>query len=357
MKKGKDAGNSTSDKPNKKRSFEKLGGKTLAEWIKDLQNRDPSVRRDAIQAVQFYGEDSCDAVPQLVRILSYEKDVALRINAAGVLRNVEVLNRDVPSVVKALAWLIDNPQLNLRYTAIGTIARFEDDAVEAIPKLVFATRDQGSWEVRQAACYALARVGANKKGNPADPRVTKALIDVIQTDPAAKVRLEACMYLGLLNQPHPKLKNALQTALLKQLRDPDKGVVVWAYFGLINTGGGVTKGYRDAMNAMLKKGDVPTKMHVLNALARLGREAKPHLKNMIDALEDSDPMVACTACMVLAHLSEHVGGPAAEKAINDMIARKGTEEVVKFAGKRALAMIRGNDGKPANVKETKVNRK
>src|SRR5581483_1751740 len=111
----------TDDTPKKKEEPKKekepppiIAGKTFDKWFEELADRDPSVRRDAVQVMPFFGKHSAPAAPRLAWLVQHDFDVSVRINAAIVLMHVEVLNKDVDTVVRALISQLDHFQLTLR---------------------------------------------------------------------------------------------------------------------------------------------------------------------------------------------------------------------------------------------------
>jgi HEAT repeat protein len=328
------------DPPDTKKPPVKVAGKTIHEWLADMRNPDPSIRRDAIQAVQYFGPYSAPSVPMLVWTLNNDADSTLRTNAAIVLMNVSVDNKDVPSVVKALKEQVRSLQVALRYHCVVTLGRFQEEAADAIPVLVSASTDQTSWEIRQAACASLFQVGNDPKKGP-DTRAVAALINALR-DPASKVRLEAVMSLATLGKiENPDLRIKMLQALQMRLKDREMATVVWAYFGLMVNSDQGNKVYLDALVRLLKTGDVPTKIQTLRALGLLKRDALPVLKDMIAALQDEDPFVKGTACAVLAEMKESVDTSGAVDAIKKIIADEKTPRPLKNHAEDCLAKIQG----------------
>src|SRR4051812_24020294 len=86
-----------------------VGGKTLSQWIADLNHQDPSVREEAIRAVTQFGSEASRAVPQLIARLR-DVDASPRAKAALALSIIEVPKSDVPRVVQALAQRVQEDQ-------------------------------------------------------------------------------------------------------------------------------------------------------------------------------------------------------------------------------------------------------
>src|SRR5262245_43768311 len=84
-----------------------VGGKTLADWVKELKNPDPSVRQNAIQMVVQFGPPAKLAVPTLINYSLKEQDASIRGDAAAALGMIGAMERavdseEMPKVVTAL---------------------------------------------------------------------------------------------------------------------------------------------------------------------------------------------------------------------------------------------------------------
>ena len=331
---------------DKKDTFELVGGKTLPEWIKELNHLDPSQKRDAIQAVQMF-KDNYDCTKTLIYILRNDPDSTLRSNAAVALMNVGVSPGDVPKVIEALTEQMEkNFQVSLRYYCAMALGRFGGDAKNAMLPLIRATTDKGSWEIRQAACMSLTRIFTDPDEKvDVDLRAVRAFV-VALNDPAAKVRQEALI--GILSMGVPSdrdLQQQLIAQLLKRLQDKEKFIVVWAYYGLLmNTG--VNDTYLNALTNLLKKGDVPTRVQAIRALGMLGKDAKSKIPDIVAAVADSDQLVAGTACMTLATMNEKIStGQASIDAVKKLLDEKKPDDPMRkhiqhfydvLTGKKAL---------------------
>jgi HEAT repeat protein len=336
----------TKDPPDKddgkKDSYQHVGGKTLNEWLKDLKHTDPSQRRDAIQAVQLFKENH-DATPVLVMILRSDLDSTLRSHAAIALMNVGIRPRDAKSAVDALAEQMEkNYQVPVRYYCAMALGRFGAEAKSALVPLVNATADQRSWEIRQVACSSLIRIFTDEDEKvPVDARALRALI-IALNDPAGKVRQEALVSLLSLGPPTDReLKSLLVDKLIKMLGDREKFIVVWAYYGLMMNLG-VNDKYLDALVGYLKKGDVPTKVQTIRALGMLGKEAKSKIQAIIEAVSDPDPMVAMTACSMLAAMNEKIStGQAAIDAVKKLMESKKADDPMRKYVKECYDVLTG----------------
>ena len=317
-----------------------IGGRPLSAWMKDLKSGDPGVVEAAIRTVPVFGPEAKDAVPDLILMLTKHPDASLRINSAIALMSIEVRDSDAKEVVKALSAAISkDPQVAVRFHAAVTVGRFEEEAVEAIPALVGATKDT-SWEIRKAACASLARAGMNTKEGP-DARATNGLIGALN-DKAAKVRLEATMGLGLMGAPqNPQNKLAVIKALQGRLNDTDKTVSVWAYVGLMALDK-VDDTYLGPMSKLLTHPETSVRVHTARALGVMGKEAKSKVPDLLSALKDKEAIVAGMSCWALGEMSKSFDpGPGAVTALKEVTERKEVDPALKAMAMDTLKQIEG----------------
>jgi HEAT repeat protein len=348
-----------STKTSQSRSPSSIAGKSLKEWIKDLKNPDPGVREAAVQTVALFGVDGQDAVPHIIDLLERDRDVSLRVNAAIALSQIAIRDADVHSAVRALAkQASSNLQAIVRLRATMALGRFEDEAKEAIPDLIRASRDLASWEIRKAAVTSLARIAPDKKNGP-HVTATNAII-AASKDPSAWVRREAVMSLGLIGAPtNPAVKGIVISALRSRIAaDRDKPVVIWAYVGLMSVDK-VTDPCIKQLIKMLETGDVDTRMHALRALGMVGSEVKKQLPKkindvvhaMISSLKDHETVVSGTACWALSHLGQNYDpGNEAMNALDELAKSKTVDSSVKQMALVALDSLKGKKEPKESIK-------
>ncbi len=328
---------------------DRIAGKTLQDFIRELGDRDASVRENAVRTVAMFGPESRQAVPAIINMLNYDTDVSLRVNAALMLTQVTVRDSDEPAAVRALMKrMTDDSQSVARYHAAAALGHFEEGAREAIPSLITASKDRGSWEIRRAALASLTRVGADTKNGP-DRRVTQAFLDALgsatsRADDTAKVRLEAVVGLAATGIPS---NQAMRAAVVQSLTnrtntkvERDRTLAVWAYVGLMAVDQ-PSEAYLAGIARLLKSGDVPTKTHAARALGVLGQEAKAKVPELIDALRDKETSVSGMACWALAEMARKFDpGPEAASALSDLVKRT-ADAGVKESAQYALDVIKG----------------
>src|SRR5438876_579784 len=70
------------DKDAKVSQTPMLNGKTLAQWIREIEDRDPSVRENAVRSVPHFGLEARKALPDLIAEFR-STDSGMRANAAN----------------------------------------------------------------------------------------------------------------------------------------------------------------------------------------------------------------------------------------------------------------------------------
>jgi hypothetical protein len=339
-----------------------VAGKSLEDWIKDLKNRDPSVRESALRTLPQFGNTARKAAHEIIDLANNDSlDVSLRVNACIALMSLsEISPRDRSAAVRALVKRMKTDrQAAVKLQATLALGHFEKDAKEAIPDLIAATKDLSSWEIRQAAIHSLAQVGRDERNGP-NPQATAALLDVLRLEGwgCAKVRLEAVVALGSMGQPgdmqmHQRVKRAL-VGELAQARD--RTIAVWACVSLMLQDK-LSETYVAEIKKLLKKGDVPTRAHSARALGLVASEVKRQLpakeikdliKVVINAAKDPDPSVAAMACWALGELSQSFDpGSDATKFLKELSNDAKLDLYVKEMATAALKSIEGQPWKAA----------
>jgi HEAT repeat protein len=298
-----------------------VGGKTLSQWMNDLQSADPSKRGMAIQMVIQFGEAATPAVPLLLN-RTQDRDVSLRTKAIIALRSVKPDPRDVHRLVKTMAERMDysinahppESQAIVRFEAARTLAMYADKATDYLPVLVRSAEDPGCWEVRQVALAVLRRAGWSKQSGP-DPRATRAMIKALH-DPCLDVRLEATIGLGTMGRPaNPQLLQEVLSDLNRELTGADKNLVIWSHVALLFLDEKVTDKSLDALAQFLEKkdrrgrtNDIKVRMTAAQALGSLGDKASPKIPNLMRMLDSGEDTfanaAACSALGAIASVKE-----------------------------------------------------
>jgi HEAT repeat protein len=281
----------------------KIPIKSLKSWITDLKDKDASVRDIALSAIPNYGSSTSEAIPAVIdRCL--DPDAGVRVKAVMALSVLEILDRDIPRTVDALAKRAqEDPQAQVRYLAINALQRFDPvDARRTIAALVEASKYPNSYEVRRIALIALVKFGMDKTTGP-DTKAVSAALGALK-DPAIPVRYAAITAIALLGKPNnPAVSAGVEKALTELANGTDKIFAIWAKVGLANQDVLSTATHVKFISQMLKQSDLQVKLEAMRAISVIGALAKPTVPDLIDLLEDKDNFVVFNACLTLGSLN------------------------------------------------------
>lgn len=287
-----------------------VGGKSLEQWIKDLNNLDPQIRESAVQTIVQFGKDAREAVPSIITKMN-DPDAGVATSAIIALRTIGIDPKDAKDMKAAITTLttkLDSGTTLGRMQSALALGDIGPEAKGAVKTLAEKTiKDNYSWELRKAAAFALGRVAQDKTSGP-ETRVVKALTDTLK-DPCAQVRLQAIMSLGGLGAPRSPTdlqteKHQLDLAI-KNERDPV--VRIWAT--VLQTQLEPTKVAANVayLVSRLQKGtDAATRMNAAQALGTLGDKAKGNTSELIDALKDKEAVVSGAAGLSLVQLKDQL---------------------------------------------------
>ena len=314
-----------------------VGGKTLAQWIRDLDRGDPSDREEAVRAITLFGPAASEAVPELVKRL-HDSDASPRCKAVIALGFIKINDKDRPHVVEALgAALADDSQAMVRYAAAVSLAELGADSKGALGGILHGVQDPSSWEIRRVAIMALATAGQTPNGP--NPRATYALLGAL-LDHAAQVRLSAVTALGEMGRPaDPTLRLRVVAAIKGMNNDRDKTVGIWAHLSMM-----ALDKLDDADMAFLENctrtGEpVRVRVNAVRALGVIGVKSKKAVPLLVDLLSDEDADVQGIACQALGYLGKDAP-PEAEKRLTELSQGKDVKEPIKKAAQAALDAIK-----------------
>jgi HEAT repeat protein len=323
-------------KDAEKPSITEIGGKSLNQWIAETKSPDASVRENAVRTIMLFGEAAAPAAPALIdRLL--DVDVSLRVNACIALGATDVSGPDVPKAIEALGRRVtDDREAIVRFHAAMALSTFGKEAKDAIPKLVNASRDASSWEIRKAAVLALGRAGAAEKDDPLDMRAATALIYALSNEATATVRLEAVMSLGSMGRPAlPADQASIEAALKRAISDRDRTVQIWAVVGWMAVKDQVSDEGLTALSKLLKDKELAHRCHSARALGTIGTKARSKMPDLIELLADKQREAVLSAIWALARL----GDAKAVPALQEVLQRKEADDGLKNAAKEAIEFL------------------
>jgi HEAT repeat protein len=287
-------------------------GKSLDQWVKEIDDHDPFVREQAIRVVMQFGPNAKKAIPALLRQLGTTNDLSPRTNAIIALGIVTTTDpAQLKDVVEGLNRMLNSNQGIIRYQAAMSLARIGPPSRTAITALVRVVADKESWEIRFAAANALGVAGKDEQNVP-DLRALKALIDATD-DISKEVRLEALQSLINLGPPtSPADVAQIKTLLERKMKaDKDKSVTIWARVALMRMdAAAVNDANLTVIAKLLKNPDLATAIQAARALGVVGPESKGKVSDLMDALQSPEPLLAGEAAWALGRV-----GKAAEKAL------------------------------------------
>jgi HEAT repeat protein len=286
-----------------------IGGKTFDQWLKDLDDPDPSVQENAIRTILLYGRSARGAVPKFIKMAKYRRgyvpDVSTKVNVAIALGVVGLTEDDRDAGVTLLMRLLFDEQAIVRLHAALALARIGPDAKKAIPKLLIKLGDRTTWEIRKACAMALGTVAIPPdKETPAKTEVISRLRKAL-TDPCHQVRVEAAQALVILGPPNNKtLKQAVITTLsLRAKNDRRKLVRIWAEVGVMR----MTKVRKERLvriGKFLTDPVLGNRCAAARALGSIGPDASSQIPTLIKILDDKDPIMVSWTCWALAQMGK-----------------------------------------------------
>jgi HEAT repeat protein len=292
-----------------------IGGKTLAEWIKQTKSLDPAVRQTAVSMIGQFPADKDTkkkVTPILIGMLT-DRDEGVSASSLTSLqaflkfeKDEEVDPKDMEKIVTALTNRVRNGIAFSRLQATNALAQIGPPASKAITPLlqhVIVQRSPGdlhSWELRRAAAYALGRISYEGEKGP-NPQAIGALMNAAQFDECSQVRLTAVFALGMLGFPKDvNLRGSEERALLLVIKnEKDEAILIWARVILIQleqehkpVQDFVRKRHEGYINDLArtlktqsKESDI--RAQAAQALGWLGPLAKVEIPLLIQSLQDS----------------------------------------------------------------------
>jgi HEAT repeat protein len=322
----------------------KIAGKPLKQWVAEIKDPDPGVVENAIRTVLHFGSDAREAGPNLILQVD-SLDASLRANAAIALGalNKELHSADIPAAVKKLGdHVTDDSQTVVRYHCVLALSKFGAVAKSALPKLISASQDARSWEIRKMGVIALAAVAGDKEQGP-DVRAIVALREALLNSTCSEVRQEAAIALAILGKPASDLEaaNTLK-ALEAKFLDHDKSVCVLAHAAYMAVDE-INENRLKEIAKYLAAPEAATRRSALRAFSTIGAKAEAHIPDMIALLRDKEPNVAAAAASALTQMDKDISTDEKDAKVtarlkkevvpvlNELLGDKNVDEALKRA--------------------------
>jgi hypothetical protein len=323
---------------------DKIDGKTLPEWIKEIKDTDPAVAELAMQAVQLYGPDVAakEAGPALVDALSFT-DAALKVNACIALANLGVDESIKPRALSVLRLRLNDQQSIVRLHAVVVAGRMGADARLLMSDLIPRVTDPGSYEIRRAAAYAVGQAGQATEMQEIDMNAARALYGTFSgpnPDHSADVRLIAVWAFGSMGIPRddPSRQAIIRALAYAAKTDKNKAVVIWAHIGLMAHKEPI-KEHLAAIVEFLKDKDFNVHYQALRAIGAMKEKARASIPDLVKGLQDKEPVLQAMAAWALGEMGKDASD--AIIPIEKLRDEKDTGEGVKATCKEALEKITG----------------
>jgi HEAT repeat protein len=286
-------------------------GKAADDWLKELRDPTPAVRRGAAFAL-----GKCAAgrtMSRLVEVLR-DSDTGVREAAAYAVGEIAAENQD-PTMWReagpALCTMLAQEQdARARRSAACAIGNFGPDAADAHAELERAL-DHKDALVRQNAAWALGRL-KDKAGASGASRLAQAL-----SDEDVAVRRDAAAALGEVGRP--TASPALRSLIACVLHEKEASVRSVAGASLVNLVGPKDRAVAADLRQLLKAEDRESRRAGAIALANLGGEdARPAVAVLLEALRDEDATARELAAAALARMGE-AAPEAAAQALSEAV--------------------------------------
>jgi HEAT repeat protein len=286
-------------------------GKSVDTWRKGLSSRDAAARRSAAFALGRCGAEARAAVLELARRVQTDPDAGVRDMAASALGDiVRDLKGNAEDVWKTgggvlVQVLKNDTDERVRRSAAYALGTFGPAGVGAARYLKEALKDDKA-SVRQNAAWALGQLGEGAKEAVGD-------LCALLNDKDTLVRRDAAGALGSMG----KAGESAGTPLIELLkRESDNVVKKTALDSLAHVAGPEQRDAAGDVEPLLTAKDPEIRMGAAIVLARIGDEAaKRALPVLRQALKDSDVHTQELATAALANL-----GPNAKPALRDLAA-------------------------------------
>jgi HEAT repeat protein len=328
----------------------------LRDLIRDLQDKDESIRAKAAASLEKRGREAASAVPHLIRALEEDNKPKVRGAAAGALDRIQG-KKALPAIVKSLKiekdpdvrfilvtivmqWgrdrgpevkeiippLIETMKLDYeKYTNAVESAWVSLIIIgpEAVPALVGLANDKGQEVIkRSTAIYVLGRMG--KEANKAAP----TLIELLR-DPADDLASEAARAIGSIGARGKDVIQALE-AFGKRASSMQSRIDAVAALARIDPD---NKNLSSFIHTILKDGNSSERARGANLAWRLGPRARATVLDLVSLLDDPKEMTRVAAVDALGAIAPE------DKAVIAAL-KKASRDPSSLVRKKALTVMK-----------------
>lgn len=343
----------------------KWGGKTIHQWIRDLEHTDPTNRVEAMIALQFF-KQAADAMPDILKRLARDGDASVRVKAAMLTKGIPHHPVHRTRIITALAHALHHdPQSVVRYEAAVSLQYYfgispinfnVKEERDVLQDLVAGLTQGVTYELREACVVALMKAGVDPTKGP-DPRVTDAL--VARANPiyeaAMRVRVRAITCLGGQGRPQDPKKFDSVMNVLKMPANYSKraqpAVRIWAHVAVIAlTEKKDNKKELDAIAEYLTHEEAAIRAEAVAALGALQERSRDYIDDVLKLLRrnDNPPTVKAAAAEALGNMKN-----TGSKVIAALIRLTEEDEPESFLSVyhacRGLALLSPNSAEVRNA--------
>jgi HEAT repeat protein len=276
-------------------------GKPLAVWVKDLDHRQASTRREAVFALGKLGASASRQMPQLLKLLREDPESAVReaaANAIGEIARGYDPDLKIDDVVAVLRDTLarDTTALVRRSAAVALGNLGAKSAGGALER---ALKDP-SPEVRQNAAWALGKLGAAN---------VFALRIALRDQDYLVLRDAASALAGFGRQGHSALPELL--ALCQHKHAEVRRAALGAVVGMVTI---KDKEAYEPLRRALGDPEIEARRNAALALGNIGgEEGKAAVPVLLEALETGEPGLRRQAAAALGNI-----GPTARAALDPL---------------------------------------
>ena len=302
------------------------GGADVTALINALDNKDAKSRASAARSLGEMGPDAKLAIRRLIKALKDPDELTARA-ATEALAKIGAPGRDDLS---ALLEALKDPKPEVRRYVSAAIGQIGPEAASAAPQLVDALADTDE-QVRESLARSLGSLGPSAK-SAAVPGLTKTL-----QDNSKSVRVAGASGLANLMTPPTADDVPLAVSILKQ-QDPEARV-----FGarvLAKLGKQAKAAIPDLLEAA-KSADAGIRREAIDSLAAIGPDAKTAAPLYVAALKDaSDSGVRQSALHALGQIGKELDKEKDKETIAAVVdAIKDSDPQVKKAALSAAGKL------------------